>query len=251
MPTLYKAQLIEPETPMLEIWERMFNGLIPNARAILDFLGFYAERGLPIPNNETELTEEEKKELESIARALMESAVRNVQMRDGPVVATLGKVANNPSLFFEHELPASVQWEMAIDYQRGDEKPGSFAMDIWGNEHTACAYPLEKPTEANIQKAAEAALRRINEQRTSGRPPNPANQSLAELLGKVFRATGHPIARRNVPAGMFKDKITYAEEGLFHEFLELVLPTLRLYLREQRLPPVTTDSIVRLAQKAS
>jgi hypothetical protein len=250
MPTIYKAQLTEPETPMLEIWERMFNGLIPNAPAILDFLGYYAEHDLPIPNLEGELTEEEKEELNPIARVLMEAAIKSVQMTDGVLVSTLDKVAKNPSLFFESQLPAAVQWEIAKDYQRGDEKPGAFGMDIWGDEQTRCTHLLETPAEANIKRAAEASRRRIQKRRRSGRPFNPANWIVAESLGKLFRPSGHSIVRRRESTGkMFDEKVIYAEKGPFYDFLELVLPPLRFYLSEQRLSPVTIESVVRFAAK--
>jgi hypothetical protein len=250
MPTSYKAQLIEPETPMPEIWDRMFDGLVPNARAILDFLGYYVERDLRLPGAESELTEEEKEELSAIARALTEAAVKSVLMKDGVLVATLGKVAKNPTLFFDSHLPAAVRWEIANDYQRGDEQPGTFCMDIWGDEQTVCAYSLEKPTEANIKKAAEAACCRIQKLRTSGRPDHQANRTIADRLGMIFRSSGQSIVRRRQSTGkMVREKAIFAETGPFYDFLELVLPPLSLYLREQRLPPVTIASIVRLATK--
>jgi hypothetical protein len=139
-----KARLTEPETPMLDIWVRMFKGLIPNARMILDCLAYYVERGLQIPSQESELTQEEEEELKPITRAIM-----SVQMRDGVLVATLDKVARNPSLFFDSQLPAAVQWEIATDYQRGDERPGTFGMDIWGDSKRAVRTGLKrqpKPT---------------------------------------------------------------------------------------------------------
>jgi hypothetical protein len=60
MPTIHEARLTEPETPMPEIWNRMFKGLVPNARAILDCLGYYAERDLQVHSQESELTQEEE-----------------------------------------------------------------------------------------------------------------------------------------------------------------------------------------------
>jgi hypothetical protein len=250
MPTIHKAPLTEPEMPMLDIWDRMIKGLIPNARAILDSLGYYAERDLQIPSQESALTQEEEEELKPIARALMEAAIMNVQMRDGVLVTTLDKVAKNPSLFFDSRLPAAVQWEMATDYQRSDEQPGTFGMDIWGDEQTRCTHPLETPTEANISNAAEAASRRVEELRTSGRPHNQANRIIADLLGRIFRSSGQSIVRRRESTGkMFQEKVIYAETGPFYNFLELVLPPLRFYLSEQRLPPVTIESIVRFAIK--
>ena len=112
MPTIPKAQLTEPETPMLEIWDRIFKGIVPNARAILDFLNFYAERDLKIPDQDDELTDEEKQELNQILAVLLEAAIKSVQMRDGVLVTTLDKVAKKPSLFFGGELPGAVQWEL-------------------------------------------------------------------------------------------------------------------------------------------
>jgi hypothetical protein len=212
MPTIHKAQLIETETPMPEIWDRMFKGLIPNARVILDFLGHYAERDLQIPGQENELTAEEIEELNPIARGLMEAAIMSVRMRDGVLVSTLDKVAKNPSLFFAGPLPAAVQWEIAKGYQRGDERPGTFSMDIWGGEQTRCRYSLEAPTESNIKKAAEAAHRRIDERRTRGRSRNPANRIIADSLGRIFRSSGHSIARRRESTGkMFDKKVIYAD----------------------------------------
>jgi hypothetical protein len=48
MPTLYAAQLIETETPWLEIWNRMYKGLLPYARQILVVLGYCVERDLEV-----------------------------------------------------------------------------------------------------------------------------------------------------------------------------------------------------------
>jgi hypothetical protein len=191
MPTKYKAQLTEPETPMPEIWDRMFDGLIPSARAILDSLGYYVERDLQIPGQESELTEDEERELEPIARVLMEAAAISVRMRDGVLDATLDKVAKDPSLFFDVQLPAAAQWEIAKNYQRNDERPGTCCMDIWGDDQTVFAPSRAAPTEANVRKAAEAARRRIEQQRSSGRPHNHANRIVADGLGTIFRSVGH------------------------------------------------------------
>jgi hypothetical protein len=245
MPTLYEPEVTEPETPMRDILDRMSKGLVKNARPILDALGYYAERDLQIPSQESELTEGEKQELDPIVTALIEAAVISVRMKDGVVIATLNKIAKNPSVFFDGQPPGAVQWEMAKDYQRGDEKPGTFAMDIWGNEQTTCAYPLETPTEANIKRAAEAASRRVKKGQASGRPFNQANAIIAYRLGTIFRMSGHSIVRRRWPK-MSGRKLIYVEGGPFYEFLELVLPPLKLFLREQRRPPVTIGSVVRL-----
>jgi hypothetical protein len=236
---------------MLEIWARMAKELKPFARTILAKLAYYAERGLEIPGPERdgELTKDEEEALSPIIRALMDAAVMSEAMADRTILATLKRVAKDPSLFFSNELPAAVQWEIAFDYQRGDEKPGTFAMDVWGDEQTRCNYALETPSERSIKKAAEATIRRIEKALSRGRPPNPANGIIAERLGNVFRSTGTPIVRRREPSRMHEGKVVYVEKGPFKEILELVLPPLQDYLGERDLSRVTIDSVVRLATK--
>ena len=108
------------------------------------------------PVRKVELTEEEKRELEPIATVSIEAAIMSVRMRGGVIVSTLHKVAKDPSWFFDLQLPAAVQWEIANDYLGVDERPGTFGMDIWGDEQTVCAYPLESPTEASINKGCRS-----------------------------------------------------------------------------------------------
>jgi hypothetical protein len=251
MPTLYKPQLTEAATPMLEVWARMLEGLYPRARAILAELGYYTEHDLKIPGLERdgELTKDEQDELSPIVRALMDAAIISEAMPERILLATLEKVAKDPSRYFSGELPAAVQWEIAADYQRGDETPGTFGMDVWGDEQTRCTYALETPSKSSIKKATEAAIRRIEEARSQGRPHNPANSIIAERLGNIFRSTGRPIMRRREPSKMYKGEVVYVETGEFKEFLELVLPPLQYYLRERKLSPVTIDAVVRLATK--
>jgi hypothetical protein len=233
---------------MLEIWARMYEALYPHARLILADLGHYAERDLKIPGPEQdgELTPEEQEELRPIVRALMEAAVVSEVMPPRIQIATLIKVIESPSLFFSCELPAAVQWEIANDYQRGDEKPGMFSIDVWGDEQTRCSSPLVPPTESSIKNAAEAARCRVALAQSPGRPPNLANRVVAEQLSKIFRSSGHPIVRHRESARMFDGKVVYVETGPFYDFLELVLSPLQRYLSERRLAPVTIDSVVRI-----
>ncbi len=104
----------------------------------------------------------------------MEAAIVSESMNDGVLAATLGKVAKEPALF-SGELPAAAQWEIATDYRRDDEEPGTYCMDVWGDENVTCAYALQRPTESNIARAAEAASQRLGDLRQRGRPRNSAN----------------------------------------------------------------------------
>ena len=251
MPTRYAAQLVETETPWLEIWKGMYNALLPRARQILDHLGYYAERDLQVPVDGTPLTKEEDEEFTPIIAALTSAAVESQKMTDGVLVPTLQKLAKSPSGYVG-ELPATVQWELANDYRRGHESQGAFAMDIWGSEQTEIPYICGEPTPENISRAAERAAIRIQEGRARGRPPIPAHAILAKHLGCIFRGSGQTIVRHREKRVREKDGQAieyYVETGAFHEVLELVLQPLQVFLRPQELR-VSIETIARMASSA-
>jgi hypothetical protein len=138
---------------------------------------------------------------------------------------------------------------IACNYQRGDEKPGTHWPDVWGDQPAIFGGLVEVPTDANIGRAAFAAIAKRQRARKRGRTPNPANQVLADRLGEIFRQSGQRITRHR-RADMRRGKLVYVEDGPFHDFLRLVLPPLQAHLRERGLAPVTIDTIVRLATEA-
>jgi hypothetical protein len=242
MPTLAKAQLTEAESPMLEIWQRMYDYLCPNRVAILTALGFYEEHDLPAPEDGSlgGPTKDEAAELAQIATALMLAAIDSEAAPVGVLVATLKKISEKPSLFFSGKLPGSIDWIIARNYQRSDEKPATNWRDVWGDQ----LDQAEPPTEAAIARAAHSGMARLQKARKRGRPYNSANRILADRLGEIFRVSGQPIARRR-ESQMRLNKLIFVEGGPFYDFLNLVLPPLQQHLREQRLRPVTVDTIVR------
>jgi len=246
MPTLSKAQLIEPESPWGAAFDQMYLELRQNRIPILMALGFYAERDLSPPKNSDEIpTKDEEEELRQIASALTEAAAASEVMPPGVLVATLLKVSKQPSLLLGRELPQPVEWAIANEYQRSDEPPGTHWRDVWGDQVATFPGEVEQPTELNIGKAADAAIATIQKTRKRGRTYNRADQILAVRLGTIFRQSGRPIRRRREPA-MRKGKVVYVEGGgPVYDFLELVLKPLQSYLRERGLAPVTTATIVR------
>ncbi len=247
MPTLAKAQLIEPESAWAAPSEKMYQELCRDRPLILIALGFYAKRDLPSPEEDSEgvPTTDEERELLPIAGALTAAAVESTVMPTAVLVATLLKVSKKPSLFFTRELPAPVEWAIAGDYQRSEEPLGTHWRDVWGDQVARFPGEVEKPTEENIAKAARAAIANIQESRKPGRAPNGASRILADRLGEIFRGSGQPIRRSNEPV-MRNGKSVYVEGGgPFHDFLELVLKPLQRYLRERGLQ-VTVATIVRL-----
>ena len=246
MPTLAKAQLIEPESPWGAAFDQMYLELCRDRVPILTALGFYAEHDLsPADVNSDALpTKDEAEELRQIASALGFAAAESAYMRPGVLVATLHKVSKEPSLFFPRELPASVEWAIACAYQRADEPPGTHWRDVWGDQVAAFPGEVEQPTELNIAKAARAASVFVQETRRPGRSFNRVDQILADQLGAIFRQSGEPIRRGREPI-MRQNELAFVEGGLVYDFLELVLKPLRAHLRERGLAPVTTDTIVR------
>jgi hypothetical protein len=250
MPTLSKAQLIEPKSPWGAAFDQMYLELCRNRVPILAALGFYAEHGLPPPEEDSDAipTKDEEEELRQIASALTVAVAASATMPTGVLVATLLKVSKNPSLLLERQLPQSVEWAIACDYQRGDEPAGTNWRDVWGDQVAAFPGEVEQPTDLNIAKAARAALESLQETREPGRKHNRADQILADKLGEIFRRSGQPIRRGHEPV-MRHGQAVFVEGGPFYAFLELVLKPLRAYLRERGLAPVTTETIVRSITK--
>jgi hypothetical protein len=247
MPTLSKAQLIEPESPWGAAFDRMYPELCRDRVSVLTAVGFYAEHDLAPPEENPGAipTQDEEAELRQIAGALAVAAAASTVMPASVLVATLLAVSKKPGLFFTRELPAAVEWAIACDYQRGAEPPGTHWRDIRGDQVAAFPGEVEQPTEANIAKAALAATVTVQQSRKPGRTYNRADQILADRLGEVFRRRGQTIRRRREPT-MRRGKVVYVEGGQVYDFLDLVLKPLRAYLREQGLAPVTTEAIVRL-----
>lgn len=249
MPTYHKAQLDETSMPWLEVWDLMRRGLGPVARQILDLIGFYEERDIKPPPAEAPLSVDEEAELCPVVSALAMAAVLSQQMKSGPLVSTLARLYKSPELFNQHEFPAAVLWELAQDICRGAEPPGTFSMDVWGTEQTAVPYARVEPSDVVIAAAAARAIQRNWQARSPGRPDHPAHEMLAKRLAPIFAKSEEAIVRKRTIVDCKNGVPRYAEEGHFFDFLELVLPPLREFLRERRLAPVTSDAIMRAAQE--
>ncbi|MGL9621329.1 hypothetical protein QRQ56_25250 [Bradyrhizobium sp. U531] len=240
MPTYYKPQLTETSTPFREVWEFMRRGLDPVARQILGKLEFYEERGIQAAAPEEPLSEEEKEELGQVITALTIAAVRSEEIKPGSLVSTLARLHKEPELFCNDALPAMVVWELAQDYQRDSEPPGTFSMDIWGSDQTAVSYKRLAPSNDAIALAAGRARARIQRMRSPGRPDHPAHPELGRRLAPIFATNRQGSAGSPHPI-MGKGRVP------FIDFLEMVLPPLRKFLSERRLLPVNKDAIVEAA----
>ncbi len=248
MPTLYKAQLVESETPWVEIWKRFHADLLPFSRRLLHMMGFFEERDLAIPLADVPLSKEEELEFETLITPLTKAAVEAQWMPPGVMISTLLRIANNPPEQID-QLPGIIQWVLAAFYRRGDEVPGTFALDIWGTEQVKPNYIFGRPTPENTARAAQAAMEDLV--RSPGRRPNAANFVLAEELAPIFRRSGKLTTRQRRDKRVYRENgdwvIEYIESGPYYDFVRLVVDPLNRFLSERSLPPVTVESIVGLS----
>ena len=216
MPKHYKPQLTETATPMLEVWERMQDGLLLHARTILSELGFYAERDIQEPDIEIgrDLSPEEQQEANPIIRGLVEAVQRGEAMPDHILLSTLRKIGRLPSLFFADNSSADAQYMIASRYRRALEKPATYCLDILGDAQINSPYPLEVPTEINISRAAVCASSRLASAGSRGRPAHAANRVIAEHMAPIFRSSGRPIVRGHKP-DMARGRVISVEAGQF------------------------------------
>ena len=241
MPTYHKAQLGEMSMPFVGVWDPMRKGLEPVARQILTVLKFYEERSLEPAPAEVPLSDEEEAELRPVVSALTVAAVLSEDMKLGPLVSTLARVRKRPDLFCHGALPAAVLWELAQDYQRESRSRPEHSAWTFGAASKR-PFPTSGLPRAMkpLRPQQPARWRGIQKTRSPGRPDHPAHQELAKRLAVVFGKSELGFARRLRVVDR-KGGVRYAEGGAFFDFLELVLPPLRDFLRERRLPPVTTD----------
>jgi hypothetical protein len=248
MPTLAKPELIERESPWLEQSEWFYRKLCRKKVPILTSLGYYDERNLSVPEagQEEALCQDEEAEIKPLATALTLAAAASEVLPRAVLIASLRRVSKEPSSWRRCRLPEEVELAIARTYQRCDEEPGTHWYDVWRGKLAFPEGKVEVPTDVNIAAAALAATGRIQSTKSRGRPPNPAHQLLADALGENFRRTGQRIVRKRLPIERH-GKTAFVESGPFYDFLRLVLPPLQAYLRGRRLPPVTIDTIVRIA----
>jgi hypothetical protein len=195
MPTLSKPQLIERESPWRRESDRIQRELCRKGVPILAGLGYYAERDLPVPEADQLMLVQDVEALKPITGALTFAAAASEELSDAGVIATLRKVSRNPSLLRLGQLPPEVEWDIACNYQRGDEKPGTHWPDVWGDQPAIFGGLVEVPTDANIGRAAFAAIAKRQGAENAGGVPMPqikCSRSIwAKFTDKV--ANGSPV----------------------------------------------------------
>jgi hypothetical protein len=165
MPTLSKPELIERQSPWDEASEQFYQELCLNRVPILVSLGYYEERNLPVPElgHEEMLSRDEETEIKSITGALTQAADASEILPRAVLIATLKQVSKEPCLFRHGQLPEYVEWAIARNYQRCDEKPGTHWQDVWSGKLAFPEGVAEVPTELNIGRGSGNWLDRKHE----------------------------------------------------------------------------------------
>lgn len=243
----YSAHAYRPAPSWVSTWEYMYSKLEPDAVQLLKPTGFYERYDIELPDmvERRKLRIEEKDAIGRIATALTIAADAAHRTPPGIVAAWLNRIAKNPLLFRSEQLPPEVRWQIASCYKRGSERPGTHVQDVWDRRRVQFEAKAQRATKPRIARAARLAAASFKRRR--GRPPKIANRLLAEYLASAFRWSGGRIVRRLVPVDKERGGVRYAEDGPFHQFLRRVIGPLQEHLDRHGLPPVTIETIERIA----
>ncbi|HLG83182.1 MAG TPA: hypothetical protein VKY22_19375 [Bradyrhizobium sp.] len=247
MPTRYSTEAYRPAPRWLTTWNTVYRELELRAVEILLESGFYDTNDIDVPDAliARELSQEESAAIGRIATALTIAADAAHQTAPGVVAAWLQEVVKNPALFRSRQLPPEVHWAITSSYRRADERPGMHLQDVWGRRRVRFEAKPYRATDRNIARSASLAVTSLR--RPRGRPQKIANELLAEYLAKAFRDFGGRIVRRQVPIDLEGGGFQYVDGGPFYKFLEKVIGPLQEHLQQHGLPPVTIETIERIA----
>ena len=249
MPTKYKPVINEPESVWSTPAKTILDQVLESRRDILEPLNFYLEHGRPGEADgkfDTQIRHAEDEVLAEIAGILAFAAARAARPRSGVVIATLEWIAKQPSAARDYTLPGFAEWLLVPHYQRADEDRGVYFPDVMGFVPNGFHDTIQIPAEDSIIKAASAAIDALGPATRAGRPSSEANSIVGEGLGQIFLRYNEKITRRSELSSR-GGKLVQVERGPFLDFASAVIVPLQNFLHSRCLPPVTAESIVRLA----
>ncbi|MGY3605884.1 MULTISPECIES: hypothetical protein [unclassified Bradyrhizobium] len=248
MPKRYKPSAYRPAPSWKKLWKQFYAELEKQGVPILQASEFYEAHDREPPEIEAiryKLSEEERGALERVATALTIAANGAHRTAPGVVAAWLAAVANKPILLRSRDLPPEAIEAIVAHYQRGKEPPGTHLQDVLSRRRIRFRRRKRRPTSRNIVRAAQAAS--VALPRPRGRPQNVGNWLAAEYLASAYRSlSGRRIVRHQTTMDL-GSKVVVVEDGPFYRFLEMVIGPLQKHLKAHGLPPVTIETIERIA----
>jgi hypothetical protein len=250
MPTRRKPQLNHKSVEYSEISERFHRELLANEKVILELVGFVKEFGDPI--NPTYTGKLAAAELISEIAGLLATAVM-IRLNAGykapsKVIATLEAIIENPKLALCDRTEPEARGALAAAYQRGNEPPGTYWFDIYGESGF-------EPDENQIRIAAKKAIALLRAEASRGRPLAHDVQYLAPRLRAIFLRFNDKIARKSVRSSRGDGDHHQHEDGAFAAFVEEALEPLRKFYAslpnngEVLVPELSSEYIVRLVMR--
>jgi len=246
MPTIHKPQLDHRGFNWREDAERLHQALLERADAILCAIGLRNKPRHPAQPGQ-DLSEEESELLRQCAGAISEAAAIQLDAGYKPVnklIATLGEIEKNPSIVFERSIEPEALAVLASWYRRGDEPPGMFWCDIYGDDGASVPNPQ------NIRDAATWGILFLGRETTKGRPKNIAMEVLASRLVSLYMGFNDRASRRSV-VSWSRGRYVQIEDGPFVDFLKLVIAPLNQFYAEQpgkdRPTPISAPQLARIA----
>lgn len=217
---------------------------------ILEKLGFYSAYGsLDDPNFTGHI--ESMRSIEELSGLLCKAGAI---MMDGSfkpphqIIATLRRIEADPSIAFGVAIEPEALGVLASCYQRAEEKPGTFWLDIYRDG----AAPL--PQLNRITAAARAGILKMLSEAAPGRRKNHAIKFLAFGFREIFLRYNAAIARHSLDSSRDGNKIQI-DGGPFFDFVSEVLKPFNEFClalaTEYGVKPVSAGSLTQVAWKNS
>jgi hypothetical protein len=241
----YKAQLAHQSVHQHDISERIHRELRSNERCVLELAGFYKVFGRPDAPGYTG-KEEAVHLLNEITGCLATALTIHHDAgfkAPNKVIATLKAIIENPLLALSDKTEPEARGVVYANYQRTDEKPGTFWFDLEGYGRA--------PDDGQIRLAAERAIADLKAGIIRGRPIIWAVQYLTSRLREIFLRFNHRIMRKTVSSSKGDGEFYFIEVGDFFMFVEEVLAPLHRVLPELSnggpIPKLSAEYITCLA----
>jgi hypothetical protein len=155
------------------------------------------------------------------------------------IIATLKAIKKDPSLILSGGVEPEALAMVALSYQRGEEKPGTFWSDVDRSND------VPPPDPKGVSKAASVAIESLESAARSGRPRDFMLDYLGDRLLACFLRFNQTATRHSIASDGDRAQ---AAAGPFLEFLTVVIAPLNQFL--VGLPPHYGAKIVSAPELA-
>jgi hypothetical protein len=224
MPTIQRPQFDHVSFSWREEGDLFHRELDARRSEILERSGFNREFGDPADAPSINTEREGAKFILELSGILSHAAA--IKMDAGykaanKIIATLKAIKKGPSLILNGGVEPEAQAMVALNYQRGEEKPGTF----WSDVDRPDDVPLPDPK--RVSKAASVAIESLESAAHSGRPHDYMLDYLGDRLLDCFLRFNQTATRHSIASDGDRAQ---AAAGPFLEFLTVVIAPLNQFL---------------------